>query len=266
MDWKNDQEKVILDAKKEKDKKRKSEKEGREREYIRHMKNPFEFDTQTRQEMFNNDTGELPNQKRVIHDYRLLKGAYEFTGYDEEPDAKGPRGITRDSRRRATELFYEEVSMHNAETQDEDVDEDDHPEAEMAKDAWEEYYTRDERDEYFANLYENCDYQTDESKLFLYEEDEGLEMQEDQDEKVIQLQKGLKNKDGRDWTFLTGDRQEKEKFKSRLRRNNERLGEVFQKEWEEEIEFFESMREMYREQIALEEEAHNEDMGYREAA
>ena len=113
--WDNETEKT-LDLEKSKKDKRQAE----ELEYAKYLKNPLEFDTQTRQEIFNNDTGALPNQRRVTsdpysmskHDYRHLKSAYELTEYNEEPSTKAPF-IIENSRRLANELFYEEVIDHN---------------------------------------------------------------------------------------------------------------------------------------------------------
>ena len=91
---------------------------------------PFEFDTQARQELYNLDNGSLPDNSNVTfdpalrdgHDYRHLSHAHQYMelmGCESEPDTKGPFIITS-TRRRANELFYEDLRAHNKSSEEGD--------------------------------------------------------------------------------------------------------------------------------------------------
>ncbi len=176
---------------------------------------PFEFDTQTRQELFNNDTGALPDNGQVASDYRFLQYACEFAGYDEEPDSKGPRGITRDSRRRATELFYQEVQDHNEAYQESAPITENLDSQEVAVDeSWPEEY----RDEYWDEMHENCEYEGAEADLIEID-GEILQIEELKDLEIAKNELGRKNeKNNHSWSFLTGDRQRTEVLRSKALR------------------------------------------------
>ena len=53
----------------------------------------YEFDTETRLLLNDNDTGALSDDERVTSDYRYLKPANKAIGYEKEPDTKAPRSL-----------------------------------------------------------------------------------------------------------------------------------------------------------------------------
>lgn len=237
---------------------------------------PFEFDTQARQELYSLDNGSLPDKGNVTfdtnlrdgHDYRYLRHAHEYMeliGCESEPDTKGPFIITN-ARRRVNELFYDDVMAHNNSVYDEydndwaiatgefveDLSEEDLMEhQEEKRDHWDSKHESDDSEEWWDENDENDTNDPEVMQETLEKQaiterikllDIKGDLRDDRKGRKIweNIDKQLSFADKKQLAHLERERQTPEKTRSKRRRNEkldrEILARDYNETWEEDYE------------------------------
>jgi len=180
----------------------------------------LEFDSQARYDFNCRDNGFVPANSRSLSlhaDYRCLAAAYGEEGLENfETDVRSPLGnVVTDSRRRAIELFYEEVNEHNSATKW--LDDEEYPN--NTEPCGSDYSDNGNFPEEWRKENDKIAKKPEEEDGDIAEELQAI--QDVKDEKNAKRRFRKKTLEARSWTFLTGDQQ-----RAKIERSKERYTEA----------------------------------------